>query len=288
MTDSYGPMLGQPWNEGEWHDFAFTWAPSGVIGTPAAAATSGELAFASSGLNVSAGTGKSWIAGTGFKRTGTVPTHAAAANGHASWQRRDRLVLRRDLANHQVVTAIVQGTPAASPVAPTLTQNVTGTYELPLHSFLVPPNNGTTITGVVDERSWIDPTPVFPERTLGEAYLAAPIVGGTVATPSWTDVLSVTATSRGRECVAKWHASAFNGNSNLNRTMSYRVVCDGTVIGTPMTGISVPLASFPRIPRMAIASSTPGPGSHTWKLQANGDAGAAVVPEAALLTILER
>lgn len=155
MTDNYGPFNGAPWYETEWYDFAPSWASSGVIGTRAVSATSGEFAFAATGLSVSAGTGRAWVRGAGLKRTGTVPTHAVTANAHASWSRRDRLVLRRDLPNKTVTTAVVPGGPAASPASPALTQVEAGIWEVPLFSFLVPPNNGTTISGVVDERTWI-------------------------------------------------------------------------------------------------------------------------------------
>lgn len=156
MTDTYGPFAGVGWIEADWADYAPTWAPSGLLGVPATVATSGDLAFSSTGLSVSAGVGKAWIQGAGFKRTGTPTSHAVTANTHASFSRRDRLVLRRDLANHQVVTALLAGTPLASPAAPALTQVAAGVWEMPLFSFLVPPNSGTTITGVVDERPWTD------------------------------------------------------------------------------------------------------------------------------------
>lgn len=157
MADEYGPFDGFPWAEAQWYEHAPVWAPSGVVGSPAAAATSGALAFSASGLSVSAGAGKAWIRGAGFKRTGTPPTHAVAANANASLSRRDRLVLRRNLATHLVETAVIQGTPSGTPAAPALTQVEVGVWEETLFSFLVPPNNGTTITGVVDERAWVNP-----------------------------------------------------------------------------------------------------------------------------------
>jgi len=159
MPDVYGPFStsGNTWSDGEWSRYAPIWAPSGPIGTAAASPTTGDWAFASGGLSVSAGAGRAWVRGFGLTRTGTPPTHTVAANTHATWSRRDRLVLRRDLAAGTVTTAVKAGTAAASPVAPSLTQSETGVWEEALFSFLTPPNSGTAITGIVDERKWIRP-----------------------------------------------------------------------------------------------------------------------------------
>lgn len=157
MADTVGPFDSSPWAAAQWARFANVWCPSGVLGLPAAAATSGGLAFNATGRTVSAGTGRAWIRGFGFERTGTPPTHTASANTHASWSRRDRLVLRRDLATSTIVTAVKEGVAAATPTAPSLTQSDTGVWEIPLHSWLTPPNSGTALTGIVDERIWVDP-----------------------------------------------------------------------------------------------------------------------------------
>ena len=42
-------------------------------------------------------------------------------------------------------------------MAPALTQVEAGQWDIPLFSFLVPPNSGTTLTGFIDERTWVDP-----------------------------------------------------------------------------------------------------------------------------------
>jgi hypothetical protein len=75
-----------------------------------------------------------------------VPTNTS------SNPRVDRLVLRRDLVARTVVPTVLQGTPAASPEPPALTQTDDGLWDLPLHRFTVPANSGAPITGAVDER----------------------------------------------------------------------------------------------------------------------------------------
>lgn len=153
MAETFGPFDGVPWSQGQWFDFASTWAQSAVIGSPATATTTGELALTANGLTLSLGTGRAWVRGAGYKNDAakaiTVP-----ANTNASLSRRDRVVLRRDLAAKTVTAILLQGTPAATPAAPSLTQVDAGVWDVPLFSFLVPPSSGTVISGIVDERVW--------------------------------------------------------------------------------------------------------------------------------------
>lgn len=185
MADVYGPFATGPWADGEWARFAPTWAPSGPIGTGAASATTGEWAFATSGLTVSAGAGRAWVRGFGLSRTGGGPPHTVTANTHATWSRRDRLVLRRDLTAGTVTTAVKTGSAASSPVAPSLTQSETGVWEETLFSFLTPPNSGTTIIDVVDERQWVRPD------GLGLLVKPSPTTAGDTATKGYVDALGV-------------------------------------------------------------------------------------------------
>ncbi|TKJ24372.1 hypothetical protein [Blastococcus sp. CCUG 61487] len=158
MPDVYGPFDGTPWAQAQWYRHSPTWAPSGVLGAPAVSPTTGGLAFGSSGLNVSAGPGRAEVRGAGFERTGTPPLQPVVPNTNSSLWRRDRLVLRRDVIAKTVTTVVLQGAPSASPAAPALQQNEDGQWDEPLFSFLVPPDSGTAISGVVDERSWVSPS----------------------------------------------------------------------------------------------------------------------------------
>lgn len=188
MADVYGPFATASWSDGEWSRFAPTWVSSGPILPHGSAvptsATTGEWAFSNSGLSVSAAAGRAWVRGFGITRTGTPPSHAVTANTHASWSRRDRLVLRRDLAAATVTTAVKIGTAAATPTAPGLTQTETGVWEETLFSFLTPPASGTSITGIVDERKWVAPSGggsvVKPDPTLPTEYATKGYVDTTV------------------------------------------------------------------------------------------------------------
>lgn len=154
MADIVGPFDGKPWSQDEFLRHMGAALPSGVHGSPAASSSAGDLALTLSGLNWSIGTGAATVRGAGFTRT-TSAGDVTAVNTHGSWSRRDRLVLRRDVAAKTVTPVRIQGTPAASPVAPAIQQNETGQWDLRLFSYLVPPNSGTALTGVVDERPWI-------------------------------------------------------------------------------------------------------------------------------------
>lgn len=157
MTDTAGPFDGSPWAEAQWARHAASWAQSGVYGTPAASTTTGDLPLSVSGRTVGLGAGRAWVRGFGFERTGAAVLQDPGANTHASFSRRDRIVLRRNLATHTLTPVFLIGTPSGSPAAPALTRSETGSWDLPMFSFLVPPNSGTAITGIVDERGWILP-----------------------------------------------------------------------------------------------------------------------------------
>lgn len=156
MTDIVGPFDDQAWAQAEWFDHMPTALPSGVIGSPASASSSGGLPFSSSGLAVSIGDGKANVGGAGFKRTGGGPPVTVTANTNASLSRRDRVVLRRDIAANTGGPVVIPGTASASPTAPAI-QRTTTLFDLPLYSFLVPPSSGTTLTSVTDERPWVGP-----------------------------------------------------------------------------------------------------------------------------------
>jgi hypothetical protein len=95
-------------------------------------------------------TGRAWVRGRYYENTASVSLSISAAN--ATNPRIDRVVLRLDVTNRNIGLAIKTGTPAASPVTPTLTQNST-IYELPICRYTV--TAGATLpTNLVDERQY--------------------------------------------------------------------------------------------------------------------------------------
>jgi hypothetical protein len=179
VTDTAGPFDGTPWAEAQWARHAAAWAPSGVYGPPGSSTSTGDLPLSVSALNVGLGAGRAWVRGFGFERSGAAVMQAVAANTHASFSRRDRIVLRRNLATHTVAPVLIQGTPASTPVAPALTQSETGSWDLPMFSFLVPPSSGTSITGIVDERGWLSASGGLevPSIAVRDAHFPSPSRG---------------------------------------------------------------------------------------------------------------
>ena len=173
MPDVQPAVDGQPWPTAQFARQSPTWAPSGVIGTPAASSSVGDMAL---GFDVVAGlsvtvkmvpgranargflyerTDANWVSGA----TGTQPSPGSAPYtlNTASNPRIDRLVLRRNLSTQKVYPFVIQGTPAAAPAIPALTQVENGIWDTPLHRWQLAGFSSTTVTNMVDERVWVDP-----------------------------------------------------------------------------------------------------------------------------------
>ncbi len=138
-------------NEDQWSIMARAWAQSGVGDY----ANKLEVYGDSSGRQVKVKTGRACVRGHWYENT-TEATVAIAANASGN-PRIDRVVLRLDPSANSIVLAVVQGTPAGSPSAPSLTQTDVATYELTLAQVAVA-NGASTITAgnVTDERTYVD------------------------------------------------------------------------------------------------------------------------------------
>ena len=118
-------------------------------------ATGNELAVAEASppaMSVRVNTGKAFIQGYFFEvHTGQETLAIGAA--HASLARIDRVVVRRDLAGRTAALAILPGTPADPPAAPSLTQVAAGVWEISLASVAVAPAAASILdANVTDER----------------------------------------------------------------------------------------------------------------------------------------
>lgn len=96
------------------------------------------------GMSVLLNIGSALVNGSQYDNDAAL-TIAVAANASGN-PRIDTIVLRKSWAAQEVRAAILQGTPAASPVPPTLTQNPGTTYEIPLADIAVA-NAAVSITG---------------------------------------------------------------------------------------------------------------------------------------------
>lgn len=133
----------------------------------------------------------------------------AAAN--ATNPRIDRVVVRRDLTARTGSIAVLTGTPAASPVAPALTQNAAGVWEVPLAQVRVNASVASIVNAnITDERgsrakgtdlgSLVDPT-------TGHKHTGAAGDGATVA------YASISGKPTGFAPTAHAHADASSGGT---------------------------------------------------------------------------
>lgn len=185
MADASGPFDGTPWAETEWYRHMPAAMKSGVIGTKVSGVANGALGWTASGRDITLTAGNANVGGAGYSRSTPLNAVSVPANSSGSLSRRDRLVLRRSLATKTVTPVVITGTAAASPVAPAITQNAT-TYDLKLFSFLTPPNSGTSLTSVIDERNWVSDGTV--DQTIFSPFLgdtpgsSSPVTVGAAAT----------------------------------------------------------------------------------------------------------
>jgi hypothetical protein len=152
----FGPV---PATVARWARMARLFAPSAVVGpagnNPYGATINGLTLTIGRGT---AGVAEAWVGAFFHVLDAADWSVAVPANGNATQARIDRVVLRLDVAAETLRLVHVQGTPAASPVPPTLQRDPAGQWDLPLWRFTVPANNGAPLSGLTDERSWYDPT----------------------------------------------------------------------------------------------------------------------------------
>lgn len=110
----------------------------------------------STGMNVKVKSGQALVRGHYYDSTGTETISIPAAD--STNPRIDRVVLRLDPTANSILLHLLQGTPAASPSAPALTQTDGAIYDLPIAQVYVAAN-ATTITpgNVTDERTLFQP-----------------------------------------------------------------------------------------------------------------------------------
>jgi hypothetical protein len=129
--------------EDGWSRMARMWARSGImvpdlaggVGALAAGAITGCKVALGTGLQVTVAVGEATVKGFYYANDASKAlTVAANASGNP---RLDWVVLELDRVNNQILAKIVQGTPAASPVLPALTQVYNGVYQHPIGYYTV-------------------------------------------------------------------------------------------------------------------------------------------------------
>jgi hypothetical protein len=147
MTIFGGPFTTGNMDQPQWEEVeSKLWTDGVIVGARNAFATT-----TTTGLGLSVNTGDAIL--DGFRFYADAATALTATTADPSLDRIDLVVLRIDESAHTSTIAIKTGTPAASPVAPTATKTVGGTYELGIYQARV--NAGaTSITSLTDVRTW--------------------------------------------------------------------------------------------------------------------------------------
>ena len=110
---------------------------------------------AGANMSVDVGGGEVRLVGhVGYQNGGVSALNVGiAANGSGN-PRKDRVVLRADFVNKQIVLDVLTGTPAVSPTVPALTQT-TALWEISLATIAVASGAGSIVTAnITDERLW--------------------------------------------------------------------------------------------------------------------------------------
>jgi hypothetical protein len=171
VPDLYGPFDGSTFAQAPWFRDRGPLEPSGVVGPPAANAAAGELGLTAAGFGLTLGLGRAHVRGAAYERTGTAWTDTVPANTSTAGPRNDLLVLRRSLTAKTVVPLRVQGTAAATPTDPAITQTEDTIWDLPLFRVQAPPSSGTPLV-ITDLRPWLDG---------GALQILPPVYGGSYA-----------------------------------------------------------------------------------------------------------
>jgi hypothetical protein len=119
----------------------------------------------STGMNVKVKSGQALVRGHYYDSTGTETILIPAAD--ATNPRIDRVVLRLNPTTNAILLTLIQGTPAASPSAPALTQTDGAIYDLPLAQVYVAANE--TI---------IEPADVTDQRTIFAPWTGSVAISG--------------------------------------------------------------------------------------------------------------
>ena len=172
---------------------------------PGSAATPLLVTGDSSGMNVKVAAGQAMVRGHYFLNDSQATVTIAAA--HATLARIDSIVVNLDPSTNAATLAAVTGTPAASPVAPTLTQTDSGVYQLLLANVAVAANATSISAGNVTDL-----------RT----YLGA-LVGKTLQSPQEVTTVSATAATGTVNYDASTQADLYyTTNASANFTLNFR------------------------------------------------------------------
>ena len=188
-------------------------------------------------MSVDVAAGGAWIQGAWYNSSAVNTLTISAADG--THPRYDRVVLRLTWADDEIVAAVLEGTPAASPVVPSLTQSAS-VWEIALATVYIPASCPAIYTSIATNGSYITTAQATTAQgvasaNLGVAYITyqgnlemagklvtgagAPVAGGDLCNKTYVDA----------HCNVSGMVMLWSGS--VATIPSGYVVCDGTTYG---------------------------------------------------------
>lgn len=168
MAESSWPFdagAGSSITESQWSEFVEFFLPTGVIRQQLLEC---QIFADASGMNVKVRTGQAFVRGHYYKNDATLTLTIAASD--PTNPRIDRVVLRLDRTANTITAVVIQGTAAASPTAPAITQSST-IWDVSLAQVRV----NATVTNIAADKITDERGPFVPlDGTIGinrQAYM---------------------------------------------------------------------------------------------------------------------
>lgn len=273
--DVYRPFDGQSITEAEWRTMARLWTPNGVDMTY----NNGLQVYGdSSGRQVKVKTGRVWV--DGFFGENTSEKTISLATNSSGNPRIDLIVAQVDPSTNKITIEVVQGTPAASPAIPSMTQSATGIYQVPLGYATLASGYSTVAAGDVTEYRQgavgADANgQLRPWRTSWGVVGRASVTATQASITTITDVTSATVTwtaIANRSYSFQWLVLGESNNTASNITVS---LTDGS--NTQKAASRAPVSTASTLKTVDIdgtfVESGISAGSTTRKLRISADAG---------------
>ncbi len=196
------------WDTGSYTDENFSEVLNRLFGDGVLSGVTNELAVTASdpaAMSVVVATGESWVHGTWYSNDAAKTLTVTAAD--PSNPRIDLVILRRTASSNTCVLAVLAGTPAGSPSAPSLTQTA-ATWEYTLAQIAV----GTGVTSIVGGNI-ADKRPIKANGTPKNGII---FTTDSVAPAGWTEYTA----ARGRYIVGVPSAGTIGSTGTVGTAMT--------------------------------------------------------------------
>lgn len=154
MAEEYWPFdagAGANSMEDRWREMASLWLGSGTFKSELNGLAVSPPIGGDPGLSIRVASGKAWVSGHFYKNTASLLKPISPnVSGNP---RIDRIILRADFVNNDVLVRVLEGVPAVTPAAPALTRDAT-MYEISLAQVAVADDAAAIVlANLTDERT---------------------------------------------------------------------------------------------------------------------------------------